>query len=168
MVGSNTWDAWRAAKQLSLRWNLPAGSAALNSAQFLADAQSPRCGGAPLRRRRRQSAGNALYRRAQRRRCRAAIARATKTVDATYSLPYVAHACMEVLDCTVDYVPNVRCTVWAPTQSAKSALSLVSGLTGLAPESVVIHVTYLGGGLGRKFEHDFIARRSRSQGVAAR
>ena len=32
---------------------------------------------------------------------------------------------MEVLNCTVDYVPGVRCEVWAPTQVARSALALV-------------------------------------------
>jgi hypothetical protein len=65
---------------------------------------------------------------------------------------------MEVLNCTVDYVPGVRCTVWAPTQSAKSALSLVAALTGLAADSVTINVTYLGGGLGRKAELDFVSQ----------
>ena len=39
VVGTNTWDAWQAAKRLSLRWNLPAAATSMNSAQFLADAQ---------------------------------------------------------------------------------------------------------------------------------
>jgi isoquinoline 1-oxidoreductase beta subunit len=65
---------------------------------------------------------------------------------------------MEVLNCTVDYVAGVRCTVWAPTQSAKAALSLVSALTGLSADKVTINVTYLGGGLGRKAELDFVSQ----------
>lgn len=38
----------------------------------------------------------------------------SKTLDVTYTLPYVSHACMEVLNCTVDYVPGERCDIHAP------------------------------------------------------
>ncbi|MFX7961200.1 molybdopterin cofactor-binding domain-containing protein, partial [Acinetobacter baumannii] len=65
---------------------------------------------------------------------------------------------MEVLNCTVDFQPGVSCEVWAPTQSAKSALTLVIALTGMTPAQVTIHVTALGGGLGRKAELDFISQ----------
>ncbi|WP_163505342.1 hypothetical protein, partial [Escherichia coli] len=41
----------------------------------------------------------------------AAIAGADTRLEATYSLPYVAHACMEVLNCTVDFQPGVSCEV---------------------------------------------------------
>jgi isoquinoline 1-oxidoreductase beta subunit len=158
VVGTNTWDAWRAAKKLSLRWNLPAAASAMNSAQFLADAQSLAASAPPFVAGAANPPGTLYTVERSTADPVAAIARAAKVVDATYSLPYVAHACMEVLNCTVDYVPGVRCTVWAPTQSAKSALGLVSALTGLAADSVTIHVTYLGGGLGRKAELDFVSQ----------
>ncbi|OYU97934.1 MAG: hypothetical protein CFE45_18420, partial [Burkholderiales bacterium PBB5] len=87
-----------------------------------------------------------------------ALASSAKTLEAVYSLPYVAHACMEVLNCTVDYQAGVRCEVWAPTQVAKGALQLVMLLTGLAANQVTVHVTQLGGGLGRKAELDFIGQ----------
>jgi isoquinoline 1-oxidoreductase beta subunit len=158
VVGGNTWDAMQAAKRLSLQWKLPANVAALNSAQFLADAQALMtaapayvAGGAnppgtayTVER----STGDAV----------AAIAGAAKVLNATYSLPYVAHACMEVLNCTVDYVAGQRCEVWAPTQASKGALQLVLALTGLQPAQVTIHTTFLGGGLGRKAEQDFIGQ----------
>jgi isoquinoline 1-oxidoreductase beta subunit len=158
VVGSNTWDAWQAAKRLSLSWRLPANVAAMNSTQFTADAQrlmasapayvagaaNPPGTAYTVER----STGDAL----------AAIAGAAKVIDATYSLPYVAHACMEVLNCTVDYVAGQRCEVWAPTQSARGALQLVVALTGLLPSQVTIHATFLGGGLGRKAEQDFIGQ----------
>jgi len=158
VVGRNTWDTWQAAKRLSLRWTLPATASSMNSAQFLADAQRLAASATPYA----AGAGNppgTLYT-VERSTAdpAAAIARAAKVVDATYSLPYVAHACMEVLNCTVDYVAGSRCTVWAPTQSAKSVLALVSSLTGLPPQSIVVHVTYLGGGLGRKAELDFVSQ----------
>jgi isoquinoline 1-oxidoreductase beta subunit len=157
-VGSNTWDAWQAARKLSLKWTLPASVATMNSTQFTADAQrllaaAPAyvAGGAnppgtayTVER----STGDAV----------AAIAGAAKVLEATYSLPYVAHACMEVLNCTVDYVAGQRCEVWAPTQSARGALQLVVALTGLLPSQVTVHTTFLGGGLGRKAEQDFIGQ----------
>ena len=89
---------------------------------------------------------------------KAAIAGAAKIVDATYTLPYVAHACLEVLNCTVDYVPGVRCDVHAPTQSARAVLGMTMALTGLPESQVHIHTTLLGGGLGRKAEVDFVAQ----------
>ncbi len=158
VVGLNTWDAWQAAKRLSLRWTLPATASSMNSAQFLADAQRLAASATPYM----AGAGNppgTLYT-VERSTAdpAAAIARAAKVVDATYSLPYVAHACMEVLNCTVDYVAGSRCTVWAPTQSAKSVLALVGSLTGLPSASIAVHVTYLGGGLGRKAELDFVSQ----------
>jgi CO/xanthine dehydrogenase Mo-binding subunit len=87
-----------------------------------------------------------------------AIAAADRIIDATYALPYVAHACMEVLNCTVDYVPGVKCDVYAPTQSARSVLSLVVTLTGLPANKISVYTTYLGGGLGRKSELDFVSQ----------
>lgn len=158
VVGTNTWDAWQAAKRLSPSWTLPANVATLDSARILADAQrlmtsAPAyvAGGA-------NPPGTLYTVERSTADAGASIAAAKKVVDATYSLPYVAHACMEVLNCTVDYTAGVRCEVWAPTQSAKSALTLVSALTGLSPDRIVVHVTYLGGGLGRKAELDFISQ----------
>ena len=158
VVGTNTWDAWRAAKKLSLRWNLPAAATSLNSAQFLADAQTLAVTATPFIAGAANPPGTLYTVERSTADAAAAIARAAKVVDATYSLPYVAHACMEVLNCTVDYVPGVRCTVWAPTQSAKAALSLVAALTGLPADNVTINVTFLGGGLGRKAELDFVSQ----------
>ena len=86
------------------------------------------------------------------------LARASKVIDSTYSLPYVAHATFEVLNCTVDHVVGVRCDVWVPTQSARSALSMVMAVTGMTAAQVTIHTTSLGGGLGRKAEVDFISQ----------
>lgn len=88
----------------------------------------------------------------------AGLALATNVLEASYVLPYVAHACLEPLNCTVDYVANKKCYVYAPTQSAKNALTLVMALTGLPESKIRINTTYLGGGLGRKAEQDFISQ----------
>ena len=157
VVGSNTWDTWQAAKSLKVTWNLPASTSDLNNDRFLSDADLLLASANPY------AAGAAnppgtLYTVENLGSASAAIAGAAKKVDAKYTLPYVAHACMEVLNCTVNYVAGVSCEVWAPTQSAKAVLSLVASLTGLGPEKITVHTMYLGGGLGRKAEVDFVSQ----------
>ncbi len=159
VVGPNTWDTWQRARSLNVTWNLPANAASLNTAQFLADAQAlaknatPYAAGAP------NGPGTLYTVEGDATAANSAIAASAKVVDATYSLPYVSHACMEVLNCTVDYVAGVKCEVWAPTQSAKAVLSLVATLMPtLQPSQITVHTTYLGGGLGRKAEVDFVSQ----------
>jgi len=162
VVGGNTWDTWQASKRLRVTWKLPATAAALNSAQFLTDAQILTTGGTPyvagganppgtvytVESKPEMDPGAAAN----------AIMNASKVVEAVYTLPYVAHACMEVLNCTVDYIPGVKCDVYAPTQSARAVLTLVKTLTGLATNQINVYTTYLGGGLGRKAETDFVSQ----------
>ena len=158
VVGTNTWDAWQAAKSLAVKWTLPANAGSLNSTQFLADAQALMTSATPYVPGGANPPGTLYTVERSTADADAAIASAAKVVDATYALPYVAHACLEVLNCTVDYVAGERCEIWAPTQSSKSVLSLAATLTGLAADKVVVHTTYLGGGLGRKAEIDFVSQ----------
>ena len=157
VVGPTTWDAWQAARRLNLQWTLPANVAALNSPQFMTDAQALMTNATPYVAGAANPPGTA-YTVERSGTPDAAIAAADLKLEASYSLPYVAHACMEVLNCTVDFQPGVSCEVWAPTQSARSALTLVMSLTGMTAAQVTIHVTALGGGLGRKAELDFISQ----------
>jgi isoquinoline 1-oxidoreductase beta subunit len=158
VVGITTWDAWQAAKRLNPSWTLPASTAALNSTQFMADAQRLMSSATPYVAGAANPPGTLYTVERSTADANAALAGAAKLLEASYSLPYVAHACMEVLNCTVDYVAGQRCEIWAPTQSAKSALALVCAITGLPADKVVFHTTYLGGGLGRKAEQDFISQ----------
>lgn len=159
VVGPNTWDTWQKAKQLSVSWTLPANAAQLNDAQFLADAKALAANATPYAVGAANGPGTLYTVEGNADTANAAIAGASKVVDATYTLPYVSHACMEVLNCTVDYVPGVKCEVWAPTQSAKAVMSLVAALIpSLTPAQITIHTTYLGGGLGRKAEVDFVSQ----------
>ena len=84
-----------------------------------------------------------------------ALSTAVKKVDATYILPFLAHATMEPMNCTV----NVRadgCDIWAPTQNQTGVLASAVAITGLKPEQINVHTTFLGGGFGRRFERDFV------------
>ncbi len=158
VVGANTWDTWQASKRLRVNWIQAANASSLNNTQFIADAQALAVSATPYVAGGTNPAGTLYTVEASTADARAAVASATKVVDATYTLPYVSHACMEVLNCTVDYVPGVKCDVYAPTQSAKSALTVIMALTGMTASQVNIYTTFLGGGLGRKAETDFISQ----------
>lgn len=74
-------------------------------------------------------------------------------IVANYSLPYLAHACMEPMTATARIVGG-RAEVWGPTQSLTLAHGQVAEALGLDTDSVTIHPTLLGGGFGRKAEPD--------------
>ncbi len=80
-----------------------------------------------------------------------------RTVELDFAFPYLAHAAMEPLSCTLD-VDRAAGTahLWAPTQHPVVHRDLAAEILGLAPESVTLEVTYLGGGFGRRAEGDEI------------
>ncbi len=78
-----------------------------------------------------------------------------RKLEATYQVPYLAHATMEPLNCTAD-VRRDRCEVWAPTQAQSMSLAAIAEITGLPQDQIVLHTTYLGGGFGRKAQTDFV------------
>ncbi|HCU54820.1 MAG TPA: hypothetical protein DIC36_11285 [Gammaproteobacteria bacterium] len=81
---------------------------------------------------------------------------AARKVEADYEVPYLAHACMEPMNCTVR-ITDRGCEIWVPTQNQSRAQSVASKITGLPPEKILIHTTFLGGGFGRRGEQDFLA-----------
>jgi isoquinoline 1-oxidoreductase subunit beta len=74
---------------------------------------------------------------------------AARTVEAVYQAPYLAHACMEPMNCTA-HVRGSRCEIWAPTQSPQGVQQAAARVSGLPVEAITVHVTYLGGGFGRR------------------
>jgi len=79
----------------------------------------------------------------------AALASATKKISATYDVPYLAHACMEPMNCVVD-LRSDRCEIWTGTQFQTVDRARAAQVAGLPPEKVQIHTTFLGGGFGRR------------------
>ncbi|NKF50285.1 xanthine dehydrogenase family protein molybdopterin-binding subunit [Shewanella sp. WXL01] len=75
-------------------------------------------------------------------------------VNATYTVPYLAHAMMEP-PAAVANVTKDSCEVWACTQTPQSTQANVAGVLGLKKEQVKVNVTMLGGGFGRKSKPDF-------------
>ena len=87
----------------------------------------------------------------------AALKGAAKIVKAEYRAPYLAHATMEPMNCTVQFKDG-RATVWAATQVPDIARRAAAKVLGIAPDLVDVQVQLLGGGFGRRAEVDVIAQ----------
>ncbi|MCW5941442.1 MAG: xanthine dehydrogenase family protein molybdopterin-binding subunit [Fimbriimonadaceae bacterium] len=77
-----------------------------------------------------------------------------KVVEATFELPFLAHAPMEPQNCTV-WIHDGVCEIWAPTQVPDSLLGQAARAAEVAPDKVTIHVPLIGGGFGRRLVSDF-------------
>jgi len=84
-----------------------------------------------------------------------ALAKAGRRVEAVYEVPYLAHACMEPMNCTARLSAE-GCDIWVPTQGQTRTHKTAMRLTGLPAHKVRVHTTYLGGGFGRRGEQDFV------------
>ncbi|MCI0429078.1 MAG: xanthine dehydrogenase family protein molybdopterin-binding subunit, partial [Rhodospirillales bacterium] len=86
-----------------------------------------------------------------------AMAGAAKRIEAVYQVPFLAHATMEPMNCTV-HARKDGCDVWVGTQVATRAQAAAAQVTGLPPEKIRVHNHLLGGGFGRRLEVDFITQ----------
>jgi isoquinoline 1-oxidoreductase subunit beta len=83
-----------------------------------------------------------------------ALASAAKVVEAEYFVPFLSHATMEPMNCTA-HVTADRVEVWAPSQNAEATLAAAAEAAGLHPSKVEVHITFLGGGFGRRGFQDY-------------
>jgi isoquinoline 1-oxidoreductase beta subunit len=79
---------------------------------------------------------------------------AASNVEAVYELPFLAHATMEPMNCTVDFRADI-CEVWAPTQNTEALQEGLIKLFGLKPEQIKIHLPRIGGAFGRRYYVDY-------------
>jgi len=79
---------------------------------------------------------------------------AGRHITAEYTLPFMAHAPMEPGNCTAHY-RGANCELWAPTQVPQDCRDSVATAVGLDPDQVKVNVTLMGGGFGRRLEHDY-------------
>jgi isoquinoline 1-oxidoreductase beta subunit len=77
-------------------------------------------------------------------------------IDGEYELPFLAHATMEPLNCTVHVTPG-SCEVWTGTQVLARVQQYAAKAAGLLPDKVTAHNHLLGGGFGRRLEADMVA-----------
>ena len=86
-----------------------------------------------------------------------AMADAVQKVEAVYEVPFLAHATMEPVNCTVHVRPD-GCDLWVGTQVPTLTQTAAAKVTGLSKDQVRVHNHLLGGGFGRRLEVDFIVR----------
>ena len=84
----------------------------------------------------------------------AAFEGAAGVVEASYEVPFLAHASMEPMNCTA-HVRERGCEVWAPTQSSSRVREAVAAALRVDIESICVHTTLMGGSFGRRAESDF-------------
>jgi isoquinoline 1-oxidoreductase subunit beta len=84
----------------------------------------------------------------------AGLAAAARRIDAEYFYPYQAHAPLETMSAAADVRPG-RCEIWAGSQAPNRVQTEAAKLLGIPESAVVVHVTLLGGGFGRRGRVDF-------------
>lgn len=142
VVADNYGAAQKALSLLALRWD-DGPHANLSTADIVADmARAAQAGSARVR-----SDGKPEQ----------AFANAKRVIEATYELPFLAHAAMEPMNCTV-HVQADHCDVWTGTQVVTRARAVAAKVTGLPEEKVAVHNHLLGGGFGRRLEIDGVER----------
>ncbi len=86
-----------------------------------------------------------------------AMASAVTRVEATYQVPFLAHATMEPMNCTV-HVRGNECEVWVGNQALARARTFAAKAAGLPEDQVIVHNHLIGGGFGRRLEADGVFR----------
>jgi isoquinoline 1-oxidoreductase subunit beta len=86
-----------------------------------------------------------------------ALAGAASKVEAIYQVPFLAHATMEPMNCTV-HVRKDGCEVWVGSQAVARVQAAAATTAGLPLDKVVVHNHLIGGGFGRRLEADGAAR----------
>ncbi len=138
VVADRFWRAHQAALAIPVEWN-PGAGAGTNSAQFAADYRDALKNGPLENAKTVGDAGKALAE--------------GELVEALYEVPYLAHATMEPLNCTV-HLQADRLDIWMGTQAPDMTAGLGAKLSGLKPEQVYVHNCFLGGGFGRRVVND--------------
>ncbi|WP_017776020.1 xanthine dehydrogenase family protein molybdopterin-binding subunit [Paraburkholderia kururiensis] len=142
VIGDHTWAAKRGASALVVTWN-EGPAATLSMQQIVADlADASKHDGAVARK-----AGDVGK----------AFGEAKTRIDAVYQQPFLAHATMEPINCTVHVRPD-GCDIWVGTQVPTRAVDAGVKITGLPAEKIVVHNFLLGGGFGRRLEVDAITQ----------
>jgi len=77
-----------------------------------------------------------------------------RRIEAEYQLPMMAHAAMEPGNCAAHFRGS-NCELWAPTQVPQDVRDSVAQAIGLDPDNVKVNVMLMGGGFGRRLEHDY-------------
>ncbi len=143
VIADTPWHAMRALEAVQIEWDHGAATNLSSAGIFasIAQALDAHAGSAHLQR------GDATK----------ALTAAAKTITAEYRVPFLAHATMEPMNCTVQFA-NGAATVWAATQAPDLARDAVAEVLGVDAAKVEIKVPFLGGGFGRRYLSDCIVQ----------
>ncbi len=144
VVADDTWAALKGLQALELQWNEGPNAQVQQAALVAALEAAAHRGGAIANR-----TGDAA----------SAMGRAATRLEATYHQPFLAHATMEPMNCTVHWREH-QCEIWVGTQAPDRAVAKLAAL-GLKPENIRIHNHLIGGGFGRRLEVDGIVLAAR-------
>ncbi|HLZ40127.1 MAG TPA: molybdopterin cofactor-binding domain-containing protein [Candidatus Sulfotelmatobacter sp.] len=139
VIADNTWSAFKGRKQLKIEWDNGANASYTSSEYKKQLQETARQPGKVV-----HTVGDPD----------AEFAKGGKIVEAEYFAPHLAHASMEPPVAVAD-VRGDKVTVWSPTQNPQGVQEEVAKALGLKKEDVTCHVTFLGGGFGRKSKPDY-------------
>jgi isoquinoline 1-oxidoreductase beta subunit len=141
VIADNFWRAKEALAVLPIEWSYGAALNA-NSVQFADDYRAALMTPGV----RAQSDGDS-----------APAMASARVMEAVYEVPYLAHAPMEPLNCTVRPGLN-QMEIWIGTQDPEESVALAAKLSGLKPEQITLHTCFIGGGFGRRDVNDELAQ----------
>jgi len=140
-IVADTWyQAAAARRKLRVTWNQSPAVTAQNSAGFAAQAATLA----------RQTPAMSIRKDGD---VAKAFAGAAKVVEASYSYPFLAHACMEPENSTAHFKDG-KIEVWLPTQNPGNGRALIAKTLGLADKDITMHMVRAGGGFGRRASCD--------------
>ena len=140
VIADDTWAAKQGLAALDVRWDEGANAKLTTADVVRRLAAASEKSGATARKE-----GNAVK----------AMAGASRKIEAIYESPFLAHATMEPINCTV-HVTKDGCDVWVGTQVPTFTQTAAAKVTGLSKDRVRVHNHLLGGGFGRRLEVDFV------------
>ena len=153
VVATNYWTAHKGLAALAPQWDDSKASSATSPAHEDSLAAAARQGGT-VRVRKDSTLEKTMAAYAER------MAKATSTMEVTYTVPYLAHATMEPMNATARVTAGAA-ELWLPTQDQGTAIKSVAKALGLAESAITIHTTLSGGGFGRRLEPDFAVQAAR-------
>ena len=148
LVGPDWWPLKEASGKLNIEWEEGSG-ANYSTAEFDQKADAFRASGKP------QSmltagAGEAWDD------VNNAIDSASKTIEASYSYPFLPHVPMEPMNTTAHVKDDGTIEIWSPTQGFGPALAYITAVTGVPTEKIKCHMIRAGGGFGRRGAPDYM------------
>jgi isoquinoline 1-oxidoreductase beta subunit len=141
IVADSWWRADKARRKLEVKWD--EGATSQQSSEGFARQAAELGGKTPALS--LQNAGDVV----------AALKGAARVVEATYTYPFLAHAALEPMNCTA-HVQGGKAEIWAPTQNPEPGRKLVAQTLGLDEKDIVVHMTRVGGGFGRRLANDYM------------